>query len=209
MIGASYCEFGTSKVACYVLCPRALTKATSVVPSVDVGVFDCEVSVAGHVVDESGRGGLDRAGYERKLSHWTQQALGSAVLLQYYPKQLVTLSIMVLQSSKHDFAAAVNAGTLAMADAGIHLTDLPCSAMLSRLNEGRAGSAKQLNESMHADSSHVTCAELPVLRKTTNMAVEGRLGARDLEACQHELHSSCLHIRNIMWKCLEAKLRSS
>lgn len=202
VIGASYCEFGNSKVACYVLCPRALTKSSSTAPSVDFGILECEVSTECPILDETSRSGLDKASYDKKLSQWTQQALNSAILLQYYPKQLITVSVVVLQSSSYDYAAAVNAGTLALADASVHLIDLPCSATISKANSDESNPTSNY-------LSRFTFAELPALQKTTNIAVEGRMEARMLRICQEELHASCLHIRSIMDTCLKAKqLRS-
>lgn len=209
IVGSSYCEFGRSIVACYVLCPRPVTKSTLVSPSIDSGVFECEVSTASHIVDDAFKCGVDRGMYEKKLSHWTQQALSSAVLLHHYPKQLISLSIVVLQSSGHDFAAAVNAGTLALADASIHLADLPCSATITK---SIPRDPSLVNAQQTVDKSgglpRFTLAELPLLCKTTNMAVEGRIDAQTLQVCQKELHSSCIHIRSIMRKCLETKQRN-
>lgn len=61
---------------------------------------------------------------ERTLSALLQTALQSAVQLHTFPKAVVDVFCLVLESGGSDLAIAITAASLALADAGIQMYDL-------------------------------------------------------------------------------------
>lgn len=61
---------------------------------------------------------------ERELSNQLQTALEPAVRLQSFPKANVDVYCLVVESGGSDLAVCVSAAGLALADAGIEMTDL-------------------------------------------------------------------------------------
>lgn len=68
---------------------------------------------------------------ELELSRFLEQALTGAVRLETFPKAVVDVYVTVLEDDGAALAAAINVASLALADAGVEMTDLvaACSAV--------------------------------------------------------------------------------
>ena len=66
-----------------------------------------------------------RPGDRRSIEAATalQQSLEAAVLVRLYPNSVIDVFVQVLQSDGGELAAAVNAATLALIDAGVAMSD--------------------------------------------------------------------------------------
>lgn len=64
---------------------------------------------------------------ERADASTVQQALDSAVQLEAYPKSVVDIFCVVLESGGSDLAAIITTASMALADAGIPMFDLVTS----------------------------------------------------------------------------------
>jgi ribonuclease PH len=134
-------ELGGSKIVCKVLSPRPVAKV-SAVSGLETGYFECKVSFAAHVLDSEValvHPIHDRAVLESRLSQTVQDALLSAILLDSFPKSVLTFSAVILASSVQDLSALINGASLALSSAAVEMRDLVCSCSLFFLN------TKQMN----------------------------------------------------------------
>merc|ERR1719373_347830 len=93
----------------------------------DRATLVCQLSTAafGNTVRSSRQGvnrGGDRQSQERSM--WIQQTFESAILLTEYPRSQIRLHVHILEAAGGGIAAAINATSLALADAGIPMRDL-------------------------------------------------------------------------------------
>ena len=124
MIGSAYLEYGSSKVCVYAFAPRPQSRNIDF----DKGSLECEVHPAAHLV------GLDIYGAKfhpegsngvlLRLARSTLDALTPAVRLSSYPKNVLMLTVLLLDSSSDDLVAIINASSLALCHAAIEMRDL-------------------------------------------------------------------------------------
>lgn len=99
----------------------------------DRAVLECSVSRASHVVSSLGSSKSAQE-EEETLCHVhskaVEAALLPAVLLETYPKSVISIHVKILQSSEHDTAAAISAASLALLDASVEMRDIVLGVML-------------------------------------------------------------------------------
>lgn len=193
IVGSAYIEFGGSKVMCSILCPRSVTKQSTSFSSLDSGSLECDIHFASHVVQPGVEEDAARFIEEEKVSNWVQSMLQSTVLLKFYPKQLITVSVTILQSSKYDMSAIVNCTTLALADASIHMRDLTCSHTIFLTKQDADKTVHNMRE-----DAQFTVAQLPALCVTSNTHMEGRWSRELVQAADKQLTDMCGKIRELM-----------
>mmetsp|Transcript_63452 Transcript_63452/g.136469 ORF Transcript_63452/g.136469 Transcript_63452/m.136469 type:complete len:252 (-) Transcript_63452:8-763(-) len=131
--GYAVFELGSTKAVAYVYGPMEAKQRSHV--HHERATLSCELSTTAFGSQARhwrSRGG-DRQSQERSM--WIQQTFDSAVLLEQYPRSQIRLYVQILQAEGSGVAAAINAASLAFADAGIPMRDLvvACSAgMLGR-----------------------------------------------------------------------------
>lgn len=206
IVGSSYFEFGDSKIMCCVMCPRAGARQSQQSATLDHGSFEVDVRYASHIVQEDGRS-EGKLAKEESASSWVQNALQSAILLQFYPKQLISVSVNILQSSQYDLSAIVNGVSLALADASVQMRDLTCSYSMFLTRKVSHSTTSDEEKS----TSFVTCAEftvamLPALQVTSNTHIEGRWSRDTIAAADRRLSSKCDDIRKLMVSQLNKSL---
>lgn len=118
--GSSYVEWGDNKVMAAVYGPREVhpkhmqenTKA----------VVQCRYNMASFSVDERKRPGLDRRSQE--ISKVIADAFESVLFVEEYPKTSIGIYIEVLQANAGTRCAGIVAASVALADAGIPMSDI-------------------------------------------------------------------------------------
>ena len=120
---------------------------------------------------------------ERELAVRVSNALRPSILLQKLKKQVLSLSISILQDDGMIFSSLVISSSLALANAGVDLLDLVASCVVGVAeSEGTDKSiitlaptaVKSLESSLNADSySTITLALLPNQNKTSAFEILG------------------------------------
>lgn len=118
--GSAFVEWGENKVMAAVYGPREVhprhmqenTKA----------VVQCRYNMASFSVDERKRPGLDRRSQE--ISKVISEAFESVLFVEEYPRTSIGIFIEVLQANAGTRCAGIVAASVALADAGIPMTDL-------------------------------------------------------------------------------------
>ena len=123
--GSVQLEFGSTKVLCSVVGPRILNRGQVFS---DVGSLECEVRFAPWCSRPEGAGTSSGSGAmtaeERQMSSQLYDALFPSVMLEKYQKSVISLHVMILQGCGGELAAAITAGSLALADAAVELRDI-------------------------------------------------------------------------------------
>ncbi|KAL2013135.1 hypothetical protein VTN00DRAFT_660 [Thermoascus crustaceus] len=136
--GSSYLSMGNTAVMCTVHGPAEGRRgeAGGGAGSSAGAVVEVDVNIAGFAsVDRKRRaGGSDRQ--SSQLSTWLRSAFQSHLHTYLYPHSTISIHISILSADGSLFAAALNACTLALVDAGIPMPGLLCGC-----TAGMSGSA--------------------------------------------------------------------
>ncbi|VDN20897.1 unnamed protein product [Gongylonema pulchrum] len=123
--GSAYLEQGNTKVLCAVYGPQEARQRGRVLE--DRCIINCQYSMATFSTNErKERPRGDRRSLE--FARLMEKAFEAAVLTQNYPRSQIDIFCELLQADGSHLAACVNAGTLALADAGVPLRGLVAAA---------------------------------------------------------------------------------
>jgi exosome complex component RRP41 len=128
--GSALLEMGHTKVLAVVHGPRE-AKFRSATEH-DTAVLECDFTVAPFATPERRKrraGAADRRVTEIETA--LKQCFEAALELKHYPRSVISVHVMVIQSDGGLLAAAINAGILALLDAGISMRDyvVACSTL--------------------------------------------------------------------------------
>ncbi|KAJ1422869.1 ribosomal protein S5 domain 2-type protein [Ochromonadaceae sp. CCMP2298] len=212
--GSAYLEWNGSKVMCTVLGPKQAAKQSSLSSTAfDKAVIECEVIFAKHVNDDDVAQvypKFRRAPIEKRLSHVLREAVESVVSTDYYPKQVIQIRVVVLQSSVYDLAAVVNCASSALADSSVRLLDIlsSCSMFFSRREPAAEISCRTsptAADTSSADFIHINVSALSSLHSIAHLYMEGRLGGHLFSAAQERLLEECKKVRMLIAQALKSK----
>lgn len=185
--GSALVEEGDSVVAAFV---HVIRPSASRVLDFDRAVLECEVSFAGHLKQPEEK-------EVERMAKSVQTALLPAILLENYPKNTISISIKVLQSSAHDLAAAITAASAALVDAAVEVRDVVTAVTL------------QNTDPTLGPRLVCTVACLSALRQVSYSELQGEADATALvslfEACQ----SQCSLLRASLLQSFSAPPASS
>ncbi|XP_014271122.1 exosome complex component RRP41 [Halyomorpha halys] len=133
--GSAYIEQGNTKVIAVVYGPHEVRNTHRAKTSADGAFVNCQYSMAAFSMSErKKRNRGDRKSTEATIH--LHQTLAAVIRTELMPKSQIDVFIEVLQSDGGNFAATVNAATLALIDAGIPLREyvIACTASLGSGN---------------------------------------------------------------------------
>ena len=168
--GSAYGEFGGTKVIAAVYGPKQGPRGFS-----EEGVLECEVTRARF----RGRGPAAETGAAKDAAREAREAdsdlvcraLAPALQLDQFPKAVVQVFVVVLDSGGADLAPAVVCAAMALADAGLPMYDLVAACTLSR----RAGVLRldPVEEEIEEEDGSLLVACMPNANKITQLLSSG------------------------------------
>lgn len=150
---------------------------------------------------------------EMELSVRLHDALISSIILQQFPKCVVDVHVMILQSDGSIFSSLVVASSLALADAAIECQDLVTACTVAVLEQPQSSTSTSTSSSysciadpteqeiLHAKGV-VTLAMLANSRQVTYWDVEGRLPSATVQNALDIGKQGCHTIHKFMRDCL-------
>ncbi|KAI0562362.1 exosome component 6 Mtr3 [Gracilaria domingensis] len=128
--GSGYYEGGGTKIFCAVHGPRPSSSNYTI-----HGTIHCDVRWAQFSGRQaaSNRQGEIVSEEEREFSTSLQRTLAAVVRLENYPKSRIDVSAFVLEDSGGGFAAVITAASLALADAGVEMTDVVAGSTVAMM----------------------------------------------------------------------------
>ena len=94
-------------------------------------VLECQYLMAPFSTDERVRPGPNRRSTE--ISKVMRQALEPAIYLEEFPRAIIDIHVVILQAEAGTRTAAINAASIALADAGIPMKDLVASVSAGKI----------------------------------------------------------------------------
>ena len=155
----------------------------------NLGVLECEVryspmafALSSPPLDSVGAG-ASLAAEEKYIAQLIIDALEASVLLDKYAKMVISISVMILESSHGssggDIGAAVTCASLALADAAIELRSL-VSACSVAFVEGRGVVPDPLLADVEAAQGVLTLANMCTDQSVTQLWLKGKLSENNL-----------------------------
>ena len=195
---ASYFHPGSSKILCAVVGPYLGASSSSNSTGIESGTFECEVSFSPFVMENDIN--MNRSGqmslYEKRMSQLVKDALQSSLKLELYPKALIKLHIVILQSSKNDLSGCINCASLALADASVELKDLVSSFSYT----------KEIRGDGNEENSRMTLSYMSCSKHISHIDLSGRLDTKERILYTNVCTRGCEVIRDEMNDKLRKKL---
>ena len=149
--GSCYLEWGGNKVIAAVYGPReAIPKHTQ---NPLKAIINARYNMAAFSVEERKRPGPDRR--SREISKVTSEAYEKVVLTEKFPRAAIDVNIEILEAAAGTRCAGLTAGAVALADAGIPMTDIPVACAAGKI-------AGQIVLDLHKEEDQYGEADLPV-----------------------------------------------
>ncbi len=128
--GSAYVEFGKTRVIAAVYGPREPTQKHIVLPH--RAVLRCRYHMAPFSTEERKSPAPSRR--EIELSKVIREALEPVVMSELYPRTSIDIFVEVISADGGTRTAAVNAASLALADAGIPMKDLVAAVAVGKVD---------------------------------------------------------------------------
>jgi exosome complex component RRP41 len=167
--GSAYIEFGDNKILAGVFGPRDVHPKH--MSDTDTGIIRCRYHMSPFSVTERKNPAPSRR--EIEIGKVIKEALRPAVMLEKFPRTAVDVYVEVLQADGGTRCAALDAASVALADAGIPMRD-----MVSACAAGKVADTIILdvnNEEDQAGQADMPIGYMPNLGKVTLLQLDGVL----------------------------------
>lgn len=134
-------------------------------------------SMAPFSTDERVRPGPSRRSTE--ISKVIREALEAVVLLEEFPKAVIEVQIDILQAEASTRVAALNAASIALADAGIPMRDLVAACTAGKIDDDYILDVAGKEEDV--TFCDLPVAYTPVEKKVTLLQMDGDLPIKDVK----------------------------
>ncbi len=197
--GSCYLEWGKNKIMAAVYGPREMHPKHN--QETTQAVLRCRYNMAPFSVDDRKKPGPDRRSTE--ISMVIREALERVVFLNHFPTSVVDVFMEVLQADAGTRCAALTAGAVALADAGIPMRDLvvACAA-------GKAGGEIILDLDQLEDNfgeGDMPIAYVPSKDEMVLLQLDGDFTKEELEKAKAYGIQGCKAVYELQKKALKDK----
>jgi exosome complex component RRP41 len=172
--GSAYFKIGNTEVYAAVYGPKNIPKFLA---NQDRAIFRAKYNMVPFSVPERKRPGPSRR--EIELSLVLEYALSPAIILEDYPNTLIELYVEVTQADAGTRAAAITAGALALADAGIAMRDLVASVAVGKVNNELVLDLTKEEEDIEG-TTDIPVAMMPRKKEFTLLQLDGNIKDEEL-----------------------------
>jgi len=197
--GSAYIEFGGNKILAGVFGPRDVHPKHMSNP--DTGILRVRYHMEPFSVGERKKPAPSRR--EIEISKVITEALRPAVMLEKFPRTALDVYLEVLQADGGTRCAALDAASVAIADAGIPMRDLVCACAA-----GKAADTIILdvnNEEDQAGQADMPIGYMPSLGKITLLQLDGVLTVDEYKKCIELGLEGCKQVYEIQKNALREK----
>ena len=201
--GSAYIEFGKNKIIAGVFGPRDVHPKH--MSDTDTGILRCRYHMSPFSVEERKKPAPSRR--EIEISKVIKEALLPAVMLEQFPRTAVDVYIEVLQADGGSRCAALEAASVARADAGIPMRD-----MVSAIAAGKVADTIVLdvnNEEDQAGQADMPVGYMPNMDKVTLIQLDGILTQDEYKKCVQTAIDGCKLVYEVQKKALNEKFFSN
>ncbi len=197
--GSAYLEWGKNKVIVAVYGPREMHPRHA--QDASKAVVQARYNMASFSVPDRKRPGPDRRSME--ISKLLSEALSEIIFVEQFPRSSIDVFIEILQASAGTRCAALTAASVALADAGI-----PMSDMIASCAAGKIGGQVVLDLGKNEDNfgqADVPVGVVPRTGKITLLQMDGHLTVEEYEQAVKLAINACSEIYEIQREALKSK----
>ena len=193
--GSCYLEFGKNKVMAAVYGPREVHPRHQ--QKSNRAIVRYKYNMASFSVEDRKRPGPDRRSIE--VSKVSREALEDQVFTEYFPKSAIDVFVEVLQADAGTRTAAINAASVALADAGI-----PMRSLVSACAVGKVDDTLVLD--LNKDEDNYGQADVPIAMtpdgKITLLQMDGHLTKEEFKQGLEMAQEGCRQVYEMQRKAL-------
>ncbi|MEM0349687.1 MAG: exosome complex exonuclease Rrp41 [Candidatus Caldarchaeum sp.] len=199
--GSAYVELGGTRIYAGVIGPREVHPKHLELP--DKGVINCRYHMASFSVDERKPLGMTRR--EIELSKVIREALETVVFLEEFPRMMIDIFVEVIQADGGTRTAGITAASLALADAGI-----PMSDMIAAIAVGKVDGVLVLDINEQEDKygeADMPVAIAPRLNSIVLLQLNGRMTPEEIDKGLEMAQQAVQKIHQMQIDALKRKYR--
>jgi exosome complex component RRP41 len=197
--GSAYIEFGKNKILAGVFGPRDVHPKH--MANQDSGILRCRYHMSPFSVTERKNPAPSRR--EIEISKVIKEALLPSVILKDYPRTVVDVFIEVLQADGGSRCAALDAASVALADAGIPMRDLVSACAAGKVADRIVLDVN--NEEDQEGQADMPVALMPNVGKITLLQLDGMLKPEEFKTCMQTALVGCRRVYEVQRKALMEK----
>jgi exosome complex component RRP41 len=197
--GSAYIEFGKNKILAGVFGPRDVHPKH--MANQDSGILRCRYHMSPFSVTERKNPAPSRR--EIEISKVIKEALQPSVILKDYPRTVIDVFIEVLQADGGSRCAALDAASVALADAGIPMRDLVSACAAGKVADRIVLDVN--NEEDQEGQADMPVALMPNVGKITLLQLDGMLKPEEFKACMQTALVGCKRVYEVQRKALMEK----
>ena len=197
--GSAYIEFGKNKILAGVFGPRDVHPKHMANP--DSGILRCRYHMSPFSVTERKNPAPSRR--EIEISKVIKEALQPSVILKDYPRTVIDVFIEVLQADGGSRCAALDAASVALADAGIPMRDLVSACAAGKVADRIVLDVN--NEEDQEGQADMPVALMPNVGKITLLQLDGILKPEEFKTCMQTALVGCRKVYEVQRKALMEK----
>lgn len=193
--GSCYLKMGNNKVIAAVYGPREVHPRHQ--QNSTRAIVRYKYNMASFSVEDRKRPGPDRRSIE--VSKVSREAIEDMVFTEYFPKSAIDIFVEVLQADAGTRTAALNAASVALADAGI-----PMRGLISACAVGKVDDTLVLD--LNKEEDNYGQADMPVAMtpdgKITLLQMDGHLTQEEFKKALEMAQEGCRQVYEIQRKAL-------
>lgn len=200
--GSCYLEWGGNKVLAAVYGPReAIPRHTQ---NQLKAIVNARYNMAAFSVEDRKRPGPDRRSVE--ISKVISEALEKVILTEQFPRTMINVNIEVLDAEAGTRCAGLTAAGVALADAGIPMSDIPVACAAGKI-EGKVvlDLGKEEDNFGQAD---LPLAIAPRTDEVLLLQMDGHLTYDEFEQAFEQAYKGCHLVSEIQKNALLSKYQS-
>ena len=151
--------------------------------------------------DERVRPGRSRRSQE--ISMVAGNALEAAVFTEDFPKATIDIFVDIIQADAGTRTAAINAASVALADAGVPMKDLVCSVAVGKIDGTYVVDLAGKEED--ASACDLPIAYMPSMDKLTLIQMDGNITKEDIKKLLELARKACLKINKAQREALKKR----
>ncbi len=199
--GSCYLEWGKNKVLVGVFGPREAHPRR--MQRADTAVIRYKYNMASFSVEDRARPGPSRRSIE--ISKVSREAFEPVIMAELFPKTAIDIFVEVLQADAGTRTAAINASSIALADAGIPMKGLITSCAFGKV-EG------QIVLDLNKEEDNYGEADFPVAMtqdgEITLLQMDGHLTSEEIKKGLELVRKGCKEILEIQQAVLRGKFET-
>jgi len=197
--GSAYLEWGKNKIMAAVYGPREMHPRHA--QETTKAVVRARYNMAAFSVPDRKRPGPDRRSIE--ISKLVSEALEKVVFTEKYPRSVIDVFIEVLQASAGTRCGGLTAASVALADAGIPMSDMVASCASGKI-EGQVVLDLGKNEDNYGQAD-VPIGYIPKSDDICLLQMDGNLTEEEYEKAVEMAIDACKDIHKIQREALKER----